>query len=237
VLLKATMQPLPPVREGCPNVPPALALAVEKALARDREMRFASAAALRAALLCAIGQSAAPSTALCTGKPCTLAALPTAAEAHGQRQAVASTAEAQAGPTPGSAEQRRRYPRAPYVTMVKVRRAGGSVLLGRSEDVSEGGLLVMSEQPCAQDENVLVCFALPGSGQPVEAEAVARWIRRGRGFGLAGFEFVQLSPASRVLIRRYVDEVGNGSSAEEHQGRCAGDAIGPGEQQQQTSAH
>jgi c-di-GMP-binding flagellar brake protein YcgR len=90
---------------------------------------------------------------------------------------------------------------------VSLRRSDRSTLFGRSEDISEGGLLVMTAQLCEQGERVLVRFELPGTGQFVEEGAETRWVRSGRGLSVAGFEFVELAEASRDRIRQYVARV------------------------------
>ncbi|RLB53069.1 MAG: hypothetical protein DRI90_21560, partial [Deltaproteobacteria bacterium] len=73
---------------------------------------------------------------------------------------------------------RRAAPRASYLTPVRVHRAGGVAAVdGSTEDISEGGMLLLG--PCAleDEEQVQVRFALPISGQVITVNAVARWRR------------------------------------------------------------
>jgi hypothetical protein len=104
--------------------------------------------------------------------------------------------------------QRRRYPRAPYVTPVRIKHRDGRTLDGRSEDISEGGLLVLADRPCQAEENVEIRFALPTTGRIVTARAVARWVRTSRGTGAVGLEFEPLPNEVKIAIRRYVSAMG-----------------------------
>jgi serine/threonine protein kinase len=212
VLVQATTEPLPPVRCGRPDVPSELARVIETALARSRDDRFAGASEMGRALLAAMGLDTPPPTRLCIGQPPaagTTVVRPTSATVPSRERRFTPSHEPAAKSPP---EQRRRQPRAPYVTPVSLRRQNGSTVFGRSEDISEGGLLVMTAELCEQGERVLVRFALPGTGQFVEAVAETRWVRAGRGLGVAGFEFVDLAAGSCDIIRQYVTGWNGGRS-------------------------
>jgi serine/threonine protein kinase len=75
---------------------------------------------------------------------------------------------------------RRTHPRAAYVTPVRVKRPNGATVDGRTEDISEGGLLVLANAPTALREEVLVRFALPSSHKMVSLAARVRWTREVR---------------------------------------------------------
>jgi len=62
------------------------------------------------------------------------------------------------------AAPRRKFNRAPYRTPVRVTSAWGE-LDGRCEDISEGGMLMLSEEACKQGEEVTVRFGLPIEGK------------------------------------------------------------------------
>jgi hypothetical protein len=102
---------------------------------------------------------------------------------------------------------RRRFPRAPYVTPVRIVH-GDVVLDGRSEDVSVGGLLVLASQAFEQVQLVKVRFALPMTGLVVEIAATARWVKAaGRG-GAVGLQFSSLPANAHEVIERYVTMMG-----------------------------
>lgn len=109
---------------------------------------------------------------------------------------------------------RRRHPRAPYVSPVRVR-LREALVDGRSEDISEGGMLVLGVGDSGVDggASVLLRFALPMSGKVVSEPATVQWARGARGEAL-GLSFDQ--PAERTIedIRAYVDLVGVNADSE-----------------------
>jgi c-di-GMP-binding flagellar brake protein YcgR len=88
---------------------------------------------------------------------------------------------------------------------VRLRRPNGDALDGRTEDISEGGLLILVSGEVAAEESVLVRFALPSSGRLVSVPATTRWARRAGGREALGLRFEE--PGDRVVedIRSYVD--------------------------------
>ncbi len=102
----------------------------------------------------------------------------------------------------------RAAPRAPYVTPVRIRRPNGEALDGRTEDISEGGLLILVTGEVEAEESVLVRFALPSSGRLVSVPAVTRWVRSTGGREALGVRFEE--PGDKVLgdIRAYVELLG-----------------------------
>jgi serine/threonine protein kinase len=191
VLLKVSTQPMPSLIARCPDVPPALEAAIEKALARDRADRHATVREFAEAL------SRVP-----TGDelPTSMLGLRAPAAAPGARL-----------PPPPSPEQpstRRRFARAPYVTPIRILCANGTSLDGRSEDISVGGLLVLAPQAFGQEESVRVRFALPITGKLLEVAAIARWVKKARGTGAIGLEFAALAPEQLALIETYVTAMG-----------------------------
>lgn len=99
----------------------------------------------------------------------------------------------------------RATPRAPYVTPVRLRLPDGHALDGRTEDISEGGLLILVTGDVEAEASVLVRFALPTSGRMVSVPAVTRWVRSTGGREALGVRFED--PGEKVLedIRAYVD--------------------------------
>jgi serine/threonine protein kinase len=187
----AAATPTTPLRAVAPDVPEALAQVVDRALAKSPMARFATATDLAQALELAVPGAIRATSLL--GPPSSGAAL-TRPDA-----------------------QRRRAPRAPYSTPVRLMLEKG-VLDGRSEDISEGGLLVLSEATCTPGQRVALRFALPMEGKVVSVEADVRWVRAAsgvdtRGLRAVGLEFVALPEPVRTSVARYVELMTQGSPA------------------------
>jgi tRNA A-37 threonylcarbamoyl transferase component Bud32 len=183
VLRVATATPTTPLRSVAPDVPEALAAVVDRALCKSPMARFASAGDLAFAIEQAMPGAARTTTLL------------------------GPKARATAAATSGA--QRRRRPRAPYSTPVRLMLANG-VLDGRAEDISEGGVLVLSEATCSPGQRVALRFALPMEGKVVSVEADVRWVRAAsgvdaRGLRAIGLEFVAVPEPVRASVARYVE--------------------------------
>lgn len=185
-LLSAAQGKAPPALGSiAPEIPQRLAAVVDRAMEGARTSRFASVADLSAAIEQAVPRASRRTTLL--------------------------------GPSPGSSptsqkpthvEQRRRGARAPYSTPVHLVVQGG-VVDGRSEDISEAGLLILSMAICAMGQRVALRFALPMEGKVVSVEADVRWVRVAhgpdkQGLSAMGLEFFELSEPVRASIARYV---------------------------------
>jgi eukaryotic-like serine/threonine-protein kinase len=217
VLLKVSTEPLTPVRNKAGEVPPELAAVVEKAIAREPDARFQDAQAFLQAL-----RRAAPSTppgsllGIRQGPPPvparpgpavdagTRTSLPGASPAGFATNAARGVPAPPPLPVPAT---RRRFPRAPYVTPVRIVH-DQTVLEGRSEDVSVGGLLVLAPQAFEQAALVTVRFALPTTGQVIEIAATARWVKAARATGAVGLQFSSLPPHAHDIIESYVTMMG-----------------------------
>lgn len=191
VLLKVATQPTPSLTARCPDVPPELEAAIQKALAREPADRYATVREFAEAL------SRVP---VGDELPTSLLGLRT----------TAVTPIAGAGLPPPLPQQpsKRRFARAPYVTPVRIQCANGTSLEGRSEDISVGGLLVLAPQSFGQEEGVSVRFALPITGKLLEVPAIARWVKKARGTGAIGLEFAALAPDQLAVIEHYVSAMG-----------------------------
>lgn len=97
---------------------------------------------------------------------------------------------------------RRRHVRAPYATPVRILGAEAPID-GRSEDISESGLLVVTRGIAHVHDEVTVRFALPTSGRIVSVGARAKWRREHEERTAIGFEIMQLEPAAAAEIARY----------------------------------
>jgi serine/threonine-protein kinase len=181
VLLGAAGSGQPPsLLSRAPEVPAPLAHVVERAMARFPAERFATARELAAAIERAL-PGATPSTTL--------------------RSAPARAAKV----TP---PEQRRLLRAPYNTPVRLVVREGMVD-GRAENISEGGLLVLTLASCSPEQRISIRFALPLGGKVVSVEAVVRWVRLARGvdrqgMNAIGVAFHDLPSAVRQAIARYV---------------------------------
>ncbi|HKY39084.1 MAG TPA: serine/threonine-protein kinase [Polyangiaceae bacterium] len=207
VLLKVSTQTLPPLRQKVPDVPADFAAAIERALASEPHFRYADAESFAQALRKAVPVAAAFSLlGIRQGPPPNPVAQTPAAEAP---PPISRAGAPRAAPVPPPLPAtRRRYPRAPYVTPVRIVH-GQTLLDGRSEDVSVGGLLVLAPQAFEQAELVKVRFALPMTGKVIEIGATARWVKAAaRATGAVGLQFSALPAEAHEVIERYVTMMG-----------------------------
>jgi uncharacterized protein (TIGR02266 family) len=90
------------------------------------------------------------------------------------------------------------------VTVAALLRDNGTTTSARTEDISEGGVLVISDEAFVPGEVVRLRVALPISGKVVTLRVTVRWTRKGRGAPATGLEFGELPPEPRAEIKRYV---------------------------------
>jgi len=181
-----------------PTVPSELcstevAAIVAQAMARRPEDRFRTCAEMSAAIRSRIPSAREWTTLL--GPP----PLPNAARS----------------PVPSDAEQRRRWPRAPYVTPLRVEFPEGDFIDGRTEDISEGGLLVVCRGTSTANVQVTLRFATPIEGRIVTCKAHLRWVRSTRpdiadAPSALGLEFIGMPPDLRASIVHYIELMGDG---------------------------
>jgi serine/threonine protein kinase len=180
VLLRATGPgPAPSILPLCPTVEPALADAIEKAMAKNRDDRFQTVQDFARALRAAVS-TAGPTTAML---------------APGRRVAAAES---------------RKAARAPYRTPVAIVTSDGKRWDGRNEDISCGGMLVISGAPCVVGERLHVRFATPVDGRLVTCPTEVRWVRPARagemdGLRALGLAFLDVTPQMRASIRHFVE--------------------------------
>lgn len=195
VLLAVQTSPAPPsVRDHRPEISVELAEVVTRALSRAPDGRYPSMEAFAQALQRVrslwMADSAAPgsgATSASAGEPA-----PVGSSARGS--SIASTL----------AEVRRRFVRRAFAAPVTVYWQD-QTFSGRSEDVSEGGMLVVLDALCPDGANVEIELALPGGGALVRLLAVARWTKTSRrGGGAMGIELVAPPAGVIELIRAYV---------------------------------
>jgi serine/threonine-protein kinase len=205
VLLKASTQPLPPLRSKATDVSPELASVIERALSREPDGRYSDALTFAAALR-QVAPISGRGSLLGIRQGLSPAAPPAEAPKPGPSAQTTGAGRAPGMPPPLPAS-RRRFPRAPYVTPVRIVH-GNTVLDGRSEDISVGGLLVLAPQAFEQAELVNVRFALPITGRVVEIGATARWVKAARATGAVGLQFGSLPADAHDVIEKYVTMMG-----------------------------
>ncbi len=106
--------------------------------------------------------------------------------------------------------EQRRAARANFVTPVQVTLPDGAQVDGRSEDVSEGGLLVLLDNGTQldQDSVVRLRFALPMDGRVVTCQGKVRWVRVTHGRRAMGLQFVDAPAELGPQVTRYIALMG-----------------------------
>lgn len=159
------------------DVPPALEAAVMRALEVRPALRWPSAASFARACAAAVG-----------GVP---------------KLYVYSREEARPESVPPGG-CRRQNTRGPYMAPGRVALCSGVVFDCRVEDISTGGLLVISATEVHPESVVWVKFPLPMSGKVVTLGAVVRWARPRAGGHAQGLELRDVPPEVRREIEVYL---------------------------------
>jgi uncharacterized protein (TIGR02266 family) len=79
---------------------------------------------------------------------------------------------------------------------------------GFSHNISSGGLFVATSSLRPVGSDLRIRFTLPGLTEPVEANAVVRWVREVGDLELRGMgvQFEQISPAAHDAIDRFITQ-------------------------------
>jgi serine/threonine-protein kinase len=192
ILLRLTASKLPRLSQIRPDVPAQLCEVVARCLEHEPAARFASMTDVAAALRACMPQ-----------QPDAIDVL----RAHVTPTAEPSAAAANAASSPASIA-RREHARAPYGTVATLQRERGAAKTARIEDISEGGVLLISEETYAPDEVIRLRFGLPMSGRVITSRATVRWTRTARNGPATGVEFMQLPDDARGEIRQYIALMG-----------------------------
>jgi serine/threonine-protein kinase len=184
----------PKLSEALPEAGPKLSDALEQATTRQPEHRFPSAADFGRALFAAAPTPRARTFLLGTPPAPRFGPPPTPPR------------------VPPPVQQRRKTPRAAYATLVQLAHATG-ILDGRSEDISEGGMLILCRGACESGGFATLRFALPIDGKVVSCRGHIRWVRAAhpeqpQGPRAIGFEFVELDASVRAAIAQYTALMG-----------------------------
>lgn len=182
----------PAIRSRRRDVPPALEVVVKRARELEPGKRFVTTAELADACLAAYGNE-----------------VPVLDLLDIRRDQEPTTLDTPLRADPGAmplsplANHRRQYVRAPYVAPVRVLMTQGTTD-GRTEDLSEGGVLIITETACVDGERVRLRLPLPMTGRVVEVQAIARWTKTKRQQRAVGAEFVDIAEDVRAEVRAYV---------------------------------
>jgi serine/threonine protein kinase len=112
---------------------------------------------------------------------------------------------------------RRKHARAPYITPCRVVRSDGSTIDGRSEDISEGGILIVLPvnyrgATASGSEQIQARFALPTTVVVATVSGTVRWLKDGQGRAALGVMFDEPGEVVRKSIATYVRLVGTEAS-------------------------
>ncbi len=98
----------------------------------------------------------------------------------------------------------RRWVRVPYRTPVRVEIPGAGSIEGRTEDLSRGGMLIVSRLGVPVGASVTVRFALPLDGRPVAEPGVVKWSGAAASIGELQTRAlgIELAAVSRETLRQ-----------------------------------
>jgi serine/threonine-protein kinase len=192
ILRQRSLASRPPLLQVRPDLPQPLAAVVLRCLASEPGERYTDmnevASALRA----------------CTRKSLDSLDLLRAAEPPPPPPSAATAAAPQ-----DAFSARRSHARAPYVTLATLQRANGPASDARIEDISEGGVLLVTKEHYPANQQVRLRFGLPISGRVLALNGTVRWSRVARGTPATGVEFSALPDAARSEIKQYVALMSN----------------------------
>ncbi len=117
-----------------------------------------------------------------------------------------ATGKAEHPSQPSLETSRRGHVRVPYRAPVEMRLPSGDFAEGSIQDLSVGGVLVMTNRNVEPLSRVVMRFPLP-SGVIVMGSATVRWAREAHSNNALGLEFEELEDAYKRAIAEYVRSV------------------------------
>lgn len=110
----------------------------------------------------------------------------------------------EAAPAESPKEEQRTSPRASLIVQVEFKTAR-DYTLGRSQDISEGGLLVATPETVESQSEVVIRFNLPPytPGAFIESQGVVTHVRPGEYMGI---QFLQLQDWQRKAIVKFIQQ-------------------------------
>lgn len=104
---------------------------------------------------------------------------------------------------------RRAVRRSVFVDCQVVRERGFELIGERAADLSQDGMLLLSDRPVQIGEELIVTFRVPGTQQWIDTTATAVRVVRGRRPGdrgpAIGLHFDPLSSAGNLLVRSMIE--------------------------------
>ncbi|HEX4355735.1 MAG TPA: serine/threonine-protein kinase [Polyangiales bacterium] len=191
ILMRLSSAPMPAAIDVRPDVPKRLSDVVARCLAKPAA-RFSTMDELAAALRD------------CSDRPLDALDL-----LRADKPSLTAAVVPRASKPQEPVEARRTYARAPYVTLATLQRGTGPASDARIEDLSEGGVLLITTTPYAIGDSVRLRFGLPISGKVITTRATVRWSRTARGAPATGLEFDELPDLGRAEIKQYIALMGN----------------------------
>ena len=195
LLQSASPTPTPSVRSVAPDVPEPIAQVIDRALSKPREDRYPNMDEFAMALA-----AAAPGN---RRHPALLGPPPLPLPPARQPASPAADDAAEI-----DYKQRRRAPRAAYVTPVRIL-VDGYTIDGRSEDISESGMLVLCRGECPVNKTLGIRFASPIDGRVVTLSGQVRWVKgtgkHDQAQRAIGVQFDAVPDDVRASINRYAE--------------------------------
>ena len=204
VLLKVGTATTPPsLKSACAAVPAAVASAIERALAIEPSDRYPHMSDFGRALSAAVRTEGR--TLALLGDATIAARAPAPSQRRPPTPHLIS--QSASAPQPGDLGPRvRKFTRVPYVTRVQIFEGEQTPLEGRCEDISIGGVLVVTARGCHPGASVSIRLALPITGEVTAIAATVRWARPARGRNAIGLEFFNMPKDALALIETYVTQ-------------------------------
>lgn len=172
-----------------PEVPEELSVAVLRALEIEPADRFHDILSFRSACLAAVrGLPVLQLLDLATPEP--------SPEALAERREDSATISAR--------PRGRQHTRAPYVAPARVVLPDGTHADGRIEDLSEGGVLFVTQRSLPQNQVLTLRMPLPANGRLLETPGVIRWVKVRRNVLAFGIELTALTEDAKTAFREYV---------------------------------
>jgi serine/threonine protein kinase len=185
-----------------PEVPLPVAHAIDRALMTNPRHRYSDVDAFTSVLVESSGVDPGPLSLLGT--------VPVTAQT---RLRPTKTADPSPVDIVHDLVMKRKFPRAPYLTPVRVLDSERTAVFdGRSQDISEGGMQLGLSSAIASGTKVVLKFALPMTARLVAAPGVVRWCKEARGGQYTiGVSFDGSVEDASVTVRRYVAWFGTAS--------------------------
>ena len=98
--------------------------------------------------------------------------------------------------------ERREFLRIPVTTKVKFKDAGREEILF-TDDLSEGGLFLKTENPPFKGTILELEISIPNVDKLIQLKGEVAWRQEGRGCGV---RFVRITQAQKKLIKNFVEE-------------------------------